>query len=178
MRIIGVCFGHQIVGRALGTKVGPNDEGWEVAVNGVDLTEQGKWLFGLEKLVCNFPNPILFSTAPCRFWHQDRSPVNRTQNFKRIQQMHRDIVFELPPNTIPLGSSPTCSVQGMYSPRRFISVQGHPEFTADIVNELLQTRKYMGMFPEGVYEGGMETHANEHDGLVVGKAFLEFALEE
>ncbi|EEP75820.1 conserved hypothetical protein [Uncinocarpus reesii 1704] len=51
VRLIGICFGHQILGRALGAKVGPNDAGWEVAVHDIDLTEQGKQLLGLEKLV-------------------------------------------------------------------------------------------------------------------------------
>lgn len=52
VRIVGVCFGHQIVGRALGVKVGRSDQGWEVAVCDMDLTEEGKEVFGLEKLVC------------------------------------------------------------------------------------------------------------------------------
>jgi GMP synthase-like glutamine amidotransferase len=51
VRIIGVCFGHQIVGRALGVKVGRNDEGWEVSVCEMDLTEKGKDLFRKDKLV-------------------------------------------------------------------------------------------------------------------------------
>lgn len=51
VRLVGVCFGHQIIARALGAKVGSNDLGWEVAVYDVDLTEDGKELFGLEKLV-------------------------------------------------------------------------------------------------------------------------------
>lgn len=51
VRIIGVCFGHQILGRALGVKVGPNDAGWEVAVHDIELSPQGKELFGLENLV-------------------------------------------------------------------------------------------------------------------------------
>lgn len=51
VRIVGVCFGHQIVGRALGVKVGRSDQGWEVAVWDIDLTEEGKEVFGLEKLV-------------------------------------------------------------------------------------------------------------------------------
>lgn len=48
VRVIGVCFGHQIVGRALaGDKaVGRNDKGWEAAVNEVTLTSKGKELFG------------------------------------------------------------------------------------------------------------------------------------
>lgn len=52
VRILGICFGHQIVGRALGAKVGRNDLGWEVAVCDMDLTDKGKQLFGLEKIVC------------------------------------------------------------------------------------------------------------------------------
>jgi GMP synthase-like glutamine amidotransferase len=45
VRIIGICFGHQILGRALGAKVGKSDEGLEVSVSNVDLTEKGKELF-------------------------------------------------------------------------------------------------------------------------------------
>jgi anthranilate/para-aminobenzoate synthase component II len=51
IRTIGVCFGHQIVGRAMGVKVGRNEDGWEVAVNDVALSESGKRLFGKDKLV-------------------------------------------------------------------------------------------------------------------------------
>lgn len=51
IKIIGVCFGHQIVGRALGVKVGRNVDGWEAAVNEVQLSPKGKDLFGLETLV-------------------------------------------------------------------------------------------------------------------------------
>lgn len=52
VRIIGVCFGHQIVGRALGARVDRGDKGWEMSVTPMELTERGKELFGLDKLVC------------------------------------------------------------------------------------------------------------------------------
>lgn len=53
VRVIGVCFGHQIIGRALGVKVdrAPPEAGWEVAVTDVQLSEKGKEIFGIEKLV-------------------------------------------------------------------------------------------------------------------------------
>jgi hypothetical protein len=51
VRVVGVCFGHQILGRALGVKVGRSDKGWEVAVTDVELTEKGKEIFGMERLV-------------------------------------------------------------------------------------------------------------------------------
>lgn len=51
VRVVGVCFGHQIIGRAAGAKLGRSDKGWEVAVTEVDLTDKGKEIFGLEKMV-------------------------------------------------------------------------------------------------------------------------------
>jgi len=145
VRAIGVCFGHQIIGRALGVKVGPNEAGWEVAVGEVDLTSEGKELFGLEKLC--------------------------------LHQMHRDIVYFYPGGTIPLGSSPRCEVQGMYAPRRFITVQGHPEFNEEIVAEILGSRHKNGVFSDTAYEEAMTRVGNEHHGLAVGKAFLKFVAE-
>ncbi|KAK3681491.1 hypothetical protein LTR37_020905 [Vermiconidia calcicola] len=50
VRLIGVCFGHQIIGRALDVKVDRGDKGWEVSVTKVHLTAMGKELFGLEEL--------------------------------------------------------------------------------------------------------------------------------
>ncbi|RQM05169.1 hypothetical protein DH86_00003188 [Scytalidium sp. 3C] len=50
VRIIGVCFGHQIVGRALGAKVARSDRGWEVSVTPIELTERGKEIFGKSSL--------------------------------------------------------------------------------------------------------------------------------
>jgi GMP synthase-like glutamine amidotransferase len=59
VRAIGVCFGHQIIGRALGAKVRPNEAGWEVAVSEVNLTGEGTELFGVEMLVLNSLSVIL-----------------------------------------------------------------------------------------------------------------------
>lgn len=47
VKIIGVCYGHQIVGRALGAKVAKSEGGaWEVSVCRVIQTDKGKELFG------------------------------------------------------------------------------------------------------------------------------------
>ncbi|TVY46928.1 putative glutamine amidotransferase-like protein [Lachnellula occidentalis] len=46
VRIIGVCFGHQIVGRAMEVKVFRSEEGWEASVTAMDLTKRGQEIFG------------------------------------------------------------------------------------------------------------------------------------
>jgi hypothetical protein len=63
VRVIGVCFGHQIVGRALKAGVGRNPDGWEAAVNDVQLSEKGKEVFGVDSIVSPF-TPFLSKTCP------------------------------------------------------------------------------------------------------------------
>ncbi|RFU77530.1 gmp synthase glutamine-hydrolysing [Trichoderma arundinaceum] len=142
VRVVGVCFGHQIIGRAMGARLGRSDKGWEVAVTDVDLTDKGKAIFQLDKM--------------------------------RIHQMHRDIVLEFPKDSIPLGSNDKCEVQAMYSPGRYITVQGHPEFTGEIISEILTNRHKVGIFTDEVYKDAMERAPIEHDGVTIAKAFLNF----
>lgn len=52
VRIVGICFGHQIVGRAMGVKVARSEVGWETSVTAVDLTKRGQEIFGTTALVC------------------------------------------------------------------------------------------------------------------------------
>ncbi|KAF5237778.1 hypothetical protein FAUST_5876 [Fusarium austroamericanum] len=142
VRVVGVCFGHQIVGRAEGAKCGRSNNGWEVAVTEVDLTAKGKEVFGLDKM--------------------------------RIHQMHRDIVDAFPKNSIPLGSNDICEVQGFYSPGKYITVQGHPEFNEEIISEILFNRHTVGIFTDEVYNDAMKRAPLPHDGVAIAKAFLKF----
>ncbi|RFU29486.1 hypothetical protein B7463_g6851, partial [Scytalidium lignicola] len=50
VRIIGVCFGHQIVGRAMGAKVDRSNKGWEISVIPISLTNRGQEIFGKSSL--------------------------------------------------------------------------------------------------------------------------------
>jgi GMP synthase (glutamine-hydrolysing) len=64
VRVVGVCFGHQIVGRALGVPVAVNPSGWEVSVTEARLNPRGKEVFGLATLVsAGLPSPPIFFPA-------------------------------------------------------------------------------------------------------------------
>lgn len=53
--VVGICFGHQIIGRALGVKVGLSPGGWEVSVDKIDLNEHGQKLLGTSTIVSLLP---------------------------------------------------------------------------------------------------------------------------
>lgn len=56
VRVLGVCFGHQIVGRTVGARVGRCESGWEVSVTQMELTTKGREVFaGRDTLVCSLP---------------------------------------------------------------------------------------------------------------------------
>lgn len=147
VRVVGVCFGHQIVGRALGAKVARSEGGiWEVSVSPCTQTLKGKEFFGGKDTLSIF-------------------------------QMHKDLVYYYPEGVEELGSSDKCKVQGMYIPKKLITVQGHPEFSEEIVKELIITRHEQGIFDEKMYEDAMARVGRHHDGVLVAQGFLKFLLE-
>ncbi|KAI2635074.1 putative class I glutamine amidotransferase [Xylaria nigripes] len=142
IRAIGICFGHQVIGRALGAELGRNKRGWEISVVEHELTDEGKKIFGLDRM--------------------------------SIHQMHRDVVYTFPPGVVQLARTDICANQAMYIPGRMISVQGHPEFTEEMVREILASRKYGGVLSDDIYLDGIRRVGNEQDGVAVAQAFLRF----
>lgn len=92
--------------------------------------------------------------------------------------MHRDAIFSYPEGVEALASTTACATHAMYAEGRFISVQGHPEFTADIMTDILNARHAQGIFSEEIYTSGRERVGRSHDGVLVAQAFLKFVLEE
>lgn len=67
-----------------------------------------------------------------------------------------------------------CAVQGMYSPGRYLTVQGHPEFNEEIITEILFNRRTVGIFSEEEYQDGMKRAKRPHDGVTIARAFINF----
>ncbi|EKM53291.1 uncharacterized protein PHACADRAFT_259553 [Phanerochaete carnosa HHB-10118-sp] len=154
VKLIGICFGHQIIGRALGEDCVPNGGIWEVGPIPIQLTETSKELFGgLHEL--------------------------------NIQQMHRDHIPEVPACCELLASSPICKNQGFvrYAPGalsrtpkdiQIFTVQGHPEFTENIVRKIIDVRLSTGVIDQATADSARQRAKWRNDGVgVIGKAIWQ-----
>lgn len=130
VRLMGTCFGHQLISHALVRD--PNDPVRDVYVEKCPLgREVGIYTVQLDKdFIQCFPSAL------------DHLP----QGQLRIQMFHGDRVMavekgtpvsltEPPPVSLPapwinIGSTPICPIQGLYNPGRVLTVQGHYEMDA------------------------------------------------
>lgn len=91
--------------------------------------------------------------------------------------MHRDAVLEVPKNTINLGSSPACEIQGLYQPGRIFSLQSHPEFDEAIMTELLESRHELGILDDRLYEDAVGRVKRPHGGVAIAEKIWDFLVE-
>ena len=66
----------------------------------------------------------------------------------------------------------------MYAKNRLITVQGHPEFNGEIVDEICTRRHGQGIFNDAEYKEAMSRVYKNHDGTQVAAAFIKFLLEK
>ncbi|CAG8506303.1 9249_t:CDS:2, partial [Dentiscutata heterogama] len=55
IKLIGICFGHQIIARAAGGQVIKNPLGWEIGVTEVSLTDIGENFFKIDRFTSKSP---------------------------------------------------------------------------------------------------------------------------
>ncbi|EES06377.1 hypothetical protein BDA96_04G069700 [Sorghum bicolor] len=117
-RVLGVCFGHQVLCRALGGRVGRARNGWDVGVRKVtfapDLLE-GRLEFLIGDLVA------------------DELPAQSAG----LIEVHQDEVWEIPPAATVLAYSEKTRVEVFAVGEHALGIQGHPEYTVDILHNLI-----------------------------------------
>lgn len=126
--ILGVCFGHQLLGHAFGTPVVKNLNGREIGTIEVELTEEGQG------------DPLFAGLGPTL----------------RVHATHSDVLRDLPRGAVLLGGNENTAVQAMRFGERVHAVQFHPELNADAVRQLISARAHLmrdeGLDPEATAE--------------------------
>jgi GMP synthase (glutamine-hydrolysing) len=111
--VLGVCFGHQLLGRGLGGEVRQHPAGWEVGTCKVKLTDAG------------LESPLFAGFDP---------------EFDVIES-HRDAVFTLPAGARLLATNAHTPIQAFSVEDRFFGVQFHPEMNGEILRHVWTERR-------------------------------------
>ena len=110
---------------------------------------------------------------------------------QNIHQMHRDHVPRVPPSFHLLGSTSVTKNQGMVkfydsdertpkpdvSQIHILSVQGHPEFTAAIIKEVIRVRKESGVLDKDTAESALACADERNDGVSIARVIWEVILQ-
>lgn len=148
IRIVGICFGHQIIGRVFGCGVGRNPKGWEFGTYPVEVSKDSDVQELFEQVKGSF----------------------------KIVEVHQDIVFDIPRGFKSIGSTQLAPVQGLYQRDRVLTFQGHPEFTLAFLVDLLDARSKAGKFTDEQVKR-FETRLIADQGVEITRVILKFLLE-
>lgn len=145
IKLVGICFGHQIIAKALGGQVVKSDKGWGVGVS---------------------VNEVVNELASQQDWMQ---PAKAEM---KLIVSHQDQVVKLPKDSQVLAASEFCPAY-MYSVGKcFLSVQGHPEFSKSYSNDLMESRR--DRIPHEVIEVGQASLEQDLDDVLMTKWIVNF----
>jgi len=137
-RLVGVCFGHQIMAEAFGGRVEKSDRGWGVGLHRYDVCQARPWMG---------------ETAPAEI----AVPVS-----------HQDQVVAQPPaSTVIAASRFTPFAALAYDDQPAISFQFHPEFEPDYAARLIERRIRLGQVTGEYAELALESLHGPNDRPVV-----------
>ncbi|THU69950.1 hypothetical protein C4D60_Mb08t19810 [Musa balbisiana] len=108
-KVLGVCFGHQILSRALGGKSGRAMKGWDIGVTCIHPSHS------TIKLLSSLHIPSHLPVIEC----------------------HRDEVWQVPPQAEVMAWSEKTGVEMFRYGDHILGIQGHPEYSKDILRHLL-----------------------------------------
>ncbi|WCJ30170.1 Class I glutamine amidotransferase-like superfamily protein [Euphorbia peplus] len=116
-KVLGICFGHQVLCRALGGKVGKANTGWDIGLRKVKIVKD---------LLTTTNNSILNNNL------SEIIPKSLT-----IIECHQDEVWEVPIGAQVIAFSDKTGVEMFNIGDHILGIQGHPEYTQDILFNLV-----------------------------------------
>lgn len=143
-KILGICFGHQLIAHFFGGLVAPAPVGWAVGVQSSDLVQKLPWMGNADQV----PEQL------------------------NLVSSHKDQVLRLPDGAQVFASSDFCPVSGFTLGDEVLTIQGHPELNAQYSEALMGVRREL--LGEEVYQAGMNSLATPTDAQLFTRWMLAF----
>ncbi|WP_394828670.1 type 1 glutamine amidotransferase [Pendulispora albinea] len=152
-RLIGFCFGHQALAKALGGRVGKGPSGWNVGLWPVAIQEHPAWMREA-------------AGAGAGEAAGDRPGSVRPEIFSLFN--HREQVLALPSEARIIASTERCPVQAFVlddQTRQVLGIQFHPEYTLSYQEAIMAVPKTM---PRTVFDDAIQRNRTltRTDGIV------------
>lgn len=145
-KLIGICFGHQLIAHALGGLTQKSENGWGVG-NVVSKIEKAKVWMGDENAQFN-------------------------NNLFSLLVSHQDQVAELPDQAILIASSEYCPIASFQIASHILTFQGHPEFSEDYLKySMSNLRDKIG---KEKYNNALGSLERPHDSQLVAQWIVDF----
>ncbi len=114
VKIVGICFGHQLIAHALGGKTQPAAAGWGFGIHSAKITDKQPWMTDIGELDGDIYNLVV---------------------------IHQDQVVDVPAQFKSIATSDFCPNSMIVAPDKMLGIQGHPEFSKEFCAFRAQCRK-------------------------------------
>ncbi|PPQ70426.1 hypothetical protein CVT24_013176 [Panaeolus cyanescens] len=163
IKIIGICFGHQVIARALGGECVPNNGRWEIGPTHIHLTDLGKRFFGhQDQFTIQQMHRDHVPSVPPNFHLLGSTPVSPIQGMVRFLDPHTDPAKDH--DSLP--------------PVHVFTTQGHPEFTEPITTAIIKQRSATGaMDATTVADWEPRKYLPTHGVDIVGRAMWDVMVQ-
>lgn len=149
IKVLGICFGHQILCRALGGKTGRAFHGWDL---------------GMRKLKISQKLSARYSTLKIP------SAIN-------VLECHRDQVYKAPVGAQVLASSNKTRIEVFGLGDHILGIQGHPEYTNDILLNIIDKILDKNTIKEKIIEDAKASITNKKDDYEIWEKICKLFLK-
>ena len=103
-RVVGICFGHQLIAHALGGRTEKAAAGWAFGIQSATITHRQPWMTDYETLEGDTYSLVV---------------------------IHQDQVVQMPPMFVTIAHNDFCPNSMIVADQKMLGIQGHPEFSRD-----------------------------------------------
>ena len=182
-KMVGICFGHQIIAKALGGLVSKSEKGWGVGINVYDLTdlpfepadEAAMHKADAKRMADSAQTHILESQTlehkPLEHKTLEHKPLEHKT--LKLVASHQDQVEALPPGARTIATNAHCENAGFVMGDHIFTLQGHPECIPDYA-EVIMALRYDMIGAGRVAEGRASLEHHQHEGSRVAEWMVDF----